>query len=371
MIQQPVLKSTKREVALRLEVVPAVGLQFRRAELAPLQGWEVEIAPEWSFVSAGTELNILEKGLAQEPRDRDMTSAGHVLGYSQSGIVQRVGSDVYDVAPGDRVVAIGAGAYHASRTVVAKNLVLPLGESTSSKVASMMAMLCFSLEGVYKANTRIGQNVVVLGAGMMGQITARLFHLSGCRVFVLDSNVARLALLPEGIAGFSLSPEGWEALGCEVGKHGVEVASICFGGDATESIERLKGLMSRSPDGIPHGKIIFPGGAKVTVLMASNMGNIQLISSAKAGPGYRDPSYEAGYDYPAGYVRSTVRRNMETLLRLIDSGQLGDLECLITHHFLFSEAHKAYDLLRKPGTLALGVLLAYEEDALLSLSRTA
>lgn len=370
MIQQSTLPPTKKEAILRLEVVPAIGLQFRRAKLESLREWEVEIAPEWSFVSAGTELNILETGLAQESRGDDRANPGHALGYSQCGVVQRVGSEVHDVVPGDRVVAIGAGAYHASRTVVAKNLVLPIGDSINPKVASMMAMLCFSLEGVYKANTRIGENVVVLGAGMMGQITARLFHLSGCRVFVLDSNAARLALLPKEIGRFLLSPDGWDALEREVGEPGIEIASICFGGDATESIERLKGSMSRSPDGIPHGKIIFPGGARVTVLMASNMGNIQLISSAKAGPGYRDPCYEAGRGYPAGYVRGTVRRNMETLLRLIDSGQLGDLECLITHRFLFSEAHKAYDLLRKPGTPALGVLLAYTEDALLSLSRT-
>jgi threonine dehydrogenase-like Zn-dependent dehydrogenase len=341
----------------RIEAIAGNGVEFSRAPLKRLGDHDVEIIPQFSFISAGTELNTIRHRLRQVPGG----ALPAPLGYSQSGIVSRAGRLVEGLNPGDRVVAIGAGAYHANKTVVAKNLVLPLPDAVSPEVASMMAMFCFALEGVYKAASRIGDNVAVLGAGMMGQITARLFHLCGCRVAVLDSNAARLALLPEGIGGHLINAAGWEQLADSTRPYGIEIVSVCFGGDATESIERIKPLMSRSPDGVPHGRIIFPGGARLTVTMASNMGNIQLISSAKAGPGYRDPIYEAGGNYPSAYVSRTVRRNVETLLSLIGNKQLSDLDRLITHRFPFSEAQKAYDLLETPGTTALGVLLDYRQ----------
>ncbi len=353
----PVTPPTDNAIS-RLEAVAGNGVRISRKALKSLGDHEVEIAPQFSFISAGTELTTIRYHLKQTPEE----TLSAPLGYSQSGIVCRTGRLVEGLHPGDKVVAIGAGAYHANRTVVAKNLVLPVPESVSPEEASMMAMLCFALEGVYKAGSRIGDNVAVLGAGMMGQITARLFQLSGCHVAVLDSNLNRLELLPPGIEGYPTTEEGWEGLAKSTRPYGIEIVSVCFGGDATESVELIKPLMSRSPDGVPHGRIIFPGGARLTVLMASNMGNIQLISSAKAGPGYRDPVYEAGGDYPAAYVPKTVRRNVETLLSLIRNKQLGDLDRLITHRFSFTDAHKAYDLLETPGTAALGVLLEYRQN---------
>ena len=352
----PTTPSTLKEESVSLiEAVPGNGVKITRKPLGPLGDQEVEIAPQFSFISAGTELTTIRHHLKAEPG----AARSAPLGYSQSGIVCRSGRMVTGLKPGDRVVAIGAGAYHANRTVVAKNLVLPLPDAVSFEEASMMAMLCFALEGVYKAGSRIGDNVAVLGAGMMGQITARLFHLSGCRVAVLDSNPHRLELLPSGIDRHLATEEGWKQLGRSTRPYGIEIVSVCFGGDATESVDKIKPLMSRSPDGIPHGRIIFPGGARLTVLMASNMGNIQLISSAKAGPGYRDPVYEAGGDYPSAYVPKTVRRNVETLLSLICNRQLGDLDRLITHRIPFSEAERAYELLETPEPTALGVLLDY------------
>ncbi|MFV0415227.1 MAG: acetylxylan esterase [Chthoniobacterales bacterium] len=291
----------------------------------------VEIMPQYSYVSAGTELAAIQRFRSQEKS----SNKSHTLGYSQCGVVSRAGKNVEGIVPGDRVVAIGAGAFHAERTIVAKNLVMPVPDTVSLPVAAMMAMHCFALEGVYKAAPRIGENVIVAGGGMIGQITARLFELAGCRVCVFDTNEYRLGFLPPRIPGFLLSDGALEKIKTWAEPYGIETASICFGGDATDTLEAIKPLMSLAPDGVPHGKIIFPGGAKITVLMASNMGNIRLISSAKAGPGYRDANFEAGAEYPLTYVPWTVRRNMETLLGLIGDGRLSGLEHLITHRFAF------------------------------------
>lgn len=344
-----------KDAIMRWEAAPGVGLKTVARELPDPGPNEIEIAPRYSYISAGTELMALQHFLSVEGDSDD----SHPLGYSQCGVVCRVGCNVEGIVPGDRVVAIGAGAFHAQSTIVAKNLVVPLPDNVSAPVAAMMAMYCFALEGVYKATPRIGENVIVAGAGMMGQISARLFAMAGCRVSVLDTNEYRLGFLPKEMPGFLLSAGVWEKVRAWAGVDGIETASICFGGDATDTLNEIKPLMSCAPDGVPHGKIIFPGGAKITVLMASNMGNIRLISSAKAGPGYRDANYESGADYPSAYVPWTVRRNMRTLLEVIGDGRLGGLDQLITHRFAFEDGRSAYEFLQKPAVKALGVLLEY------------
>jgi len=337
-----------------VEIVAGQGLVLRRRPLDAMRAHEVEIAPLFSFISAGTELHTLQELMAAPEGSHPAAR----MGYSQCGIITRTGSAVSGLETGDRVVAIGAGAFHATRTVVAQNLVSPVPGNVCPREASLAAMFCFALEGVHKSAVRIGENVVILGAGMMGQMTVRLYQLSGARVCVMETNAHRLSFLPEGTTTFSLDESGWAALAKWAQPHGIEHASVCFGGDATLAIEKLKSSMSCAPDGVPHGKIVFPGGAKISVLMASNMGNIQLLSSAKAGPGYRDTHYESGANYPMAYVSHPVRRNIETMLRLLQDRQL-DISNLITHTFRFEEAEAAYAMLQQPKVEALAVLLDY------------
>lgn len=324
---------------------------------------EVLIAPAFSYLSAGTELMSLRAFRSAAPDERPPAQPG----YSQAGTVLAVGERVDRIAVGDRVVAIGAGAYHASRTLVARNLVVPLPDQVDLAEAATMAMCCFALEAVHKSAARIGQSVVVFGAGMMGQLAARLYRIGGARVAVVDSEPYRLSLVPSGIATFTTDDHGWAGLAEWAKPYGIEHACVAFGGDASETIERLKLIMSTAPDGVPHGRVVFPGGARATLLLASNLGNIEFLSSAKAGPGYRDPVYESGDDYPTVYVSSPVRRNVETLLDLIsrpaDDPRRLDLTGLITHRFPITEAPDGYRLVEESPGEAMAVLFSYPDPA--------
>lgn len=322
---------------------------------------EVLIAPGFSYLSAGTELVSLRAYRSAAADERPPAQPG----YSQAGTVLAVGDRVEGIAVGDRVAAIGAGAYHASRTVVARNLVVPLPDEVDLAEAATTAMCCFALEAVHKSAARLGQSVIVFGAGMMGQLAARLYRIAGARVAIMDSEPNRLALVPPGIATFTTDDHGWSGLADWSGQYGIEHACVAFGGDATETIERLKPIMSTAPDGVPHGRIVFPGGARATLLMASNLGNLEFLSSAKAGPGYRDPAYESGVDYPAVYVGSPVRRNVETLLELLslpaDDPRRLDLTGLITHRFPITEAPDGYRLVEESPGEAMAVLFSYPD----------
>ncbi len=76
------------------------------------------------------------------------------------------------------------------------------------------------------------------------------------------------------------------------------------------------------------------------------------------GPGRYDPTYEdLGIDYPIGYVRWPIARNLEAVMGLIASGRL-EVTDLITHRFPFDRAVEAYDVFDS-GDPYLGILLEY------------
>ena len=81
--------------------------------------------------------------------------------------------------------------------------------------------------------------------------------------------------------------------------------------------------------------------------------------SRSYGPGRYDTRYELeGIDYPAGYVRWTEKRNLESFLNLVARNEL-EVGTLIDGVFPMTEAAKVYEDL-KTGTLkAIGVLLEY------------
>lgn len=88
--------------------------------------------------------------------------------------------------------------------------------------------------------------------------------------------------------------------------------------------------------------------------------NLDLISVARTGPGYKDPEYEAGAEYTPVFVRWTTRDNMALFLELIEKRRVNVTE-LITDRFPLERADEAcYALVDEPGQ-HLGVILQYPE----------
>ena len=59
-----------------------------------------------------------------------------------------------------------------------------------------------------------------------------------------------------------------------------------------------------------------------------------------------------------GYVKWTVKRNVEVILNAVVAGKL-KLGHLITHEYHYSDALEAYQELAKPNTNAMAVVLKY------------
>jgi predicted dehydrogenase/threonine dehydrogenase-like Zn-dependent dehydrogenase len=286
---------------------------------------------------------------------------GWAVGYSAAGEVVAVGEGVTDLAAGDLVACAGAGqANHADFISVKRNLVVRVPQGCPISLAASTTVGSIAMQGVRRAAPELGERVCVLGLGLIGQITAQLLKASGCDVIGLDLDPARVERAKAlGMAQGASTPDEFKALVRDLtGGRGADKTLITA---ATKSNAVINLAMDVTR-------------AKGTVVIVGDVGlkverevfyrkEIDLLMSTSYGPGRYDASYEVdGHDYPFGYVRWTLNRNMQAYLDLIASGRL-DIQPLIDRIISIEEAPAAYRMLADAaGELPLGVLIRYPDD---------
>ena len=286
---------------------------------------------------------------------------GWNVGYSAAGEVVAVGSGITDLAVGDAVACAGAGqANHADFITVKRNLVARVPPGCPLSLAASTTIGTIALQGVRRAAPQLGERVCVLGLGLIGQITVQLLRTSGCDVIGLDLDPARV--------------ERAKALGMD---HGASDAATlqAMVRDLTGGRGADRTLITAATKS--HAVINLAMDvtrAKGTVIIVGDVGlkverevfyrkEIDLLMSTSYGPGRYDSAYEIdGHDYPFGYVRWTLNRNMQAYLELVARGRL-DIQPLIDRVISVDEAPAAYRALADGGgDLPLGVLIRYPED---------
>src|SRR5208283_1513175 len=91
------------------------------------------------------------------------------LGYSCSGIVIAAGEGVQEFQPGDRVACAGGGyANHSEINFVPRNLVARVPEGVPLDAAALTTIGAIALQGLRQAQVSFGDNVAVIGAGLVG-----------------------------------------------------------------------------------------------------------------------------------------------------------------------------------------------------------
>jgi len=353
-----------------------------------LQRGRVLVRTVASLISAGTErasVELVSKGLLQEARQRpdlvkavvakvknegllntfasvrDKMAASQSLGYSAAGVVTAVAEDVTEFHIGDRVACAGVGfASHAEVLSVPKNLCVHLPEQVSYEAGAFGTLGAIALQGVRLAEPTLGESIVVIGLGLVGQLTVQLLKANGCRVFGLDLDPARVSLATE--LGADRAVVSSDDAAAEIDKwtrgRGADAVLITAATDSNQPVE-LAARVSRLK-----GRVIVVGMTGLDIPRQPFFSReLKLIISMSYGPGRYDPEYEErGHDYPLPYVRWTEKRNIESFLELVNDKRV-DVERLTTHRFSIDEAERAYDLISAESTASyLGVVLNYDPE---------
>ena len=106
--------------------------------------------------------------------------APSALGYSCAGEIIGVSEGVKNFKVGDFVACGGKGAYHADVIAVSENLAVKVPKKIDLKHASLATISAsIAIQGIRQSNIKLGENCVVIGMGLIGQLTYKLIESAG------------------------------------------------------------------------------------------------------------------------------------------------------------------------------------------------
>src|SRR5512146_6403 len=177
---------------------------------------------EASLVSAGTERMVVEfaeKSLVGKLRSRpdlvkqvldkarreglvntaqaafNRLDQPMALGYSSAGTIVALGKNMSGFKVGQRVACAGGGfAVHAEYNVVPRNLLTPLPKNVDFESAAFTTLGAIAMHGFRIAEPQIGENIAVIGMGLLGLLVAQIATAAGCNVLGIAVDPARIDL---------------------------------------------------------------------------------------------------------------------------------------------------------------------------------
>jgi predicted dehydrogenase/threonine dehydrogenase-like Zn-dependent dehydrogenase len=330
----------------------------------------------FSCISAGTELSglrhsgksVWERALARPQKVQEvLRSAAEIgisdtltsikgklsarvpFGYSTAGTVREIGEGVTTFKVGQRVACAGAQcAHHAATICVPVNLAVHVPANVPLQDASTVALGAIALQGIRRAQPTLGETFVVIGLGLLGQLTVQILRANGCKVIGLDvdSNRANKAIQHgmDSAIGIEESDVVAAALR-QNGGVGVDGVVITASSPSSEIVSNAFRMCRRK------GRVVLVGDVGLELDRNDFYANeIDFLISSSYGPGRYDENYEArGLDYPLAYVRWTENRNMRSYLELLGAGRVR-LQLLGSKTYDVQDASQAYEeLQRNPG----------------------
>ncbi len=347
------------------------------------------VKTEASIVSAGTErmgVEFAEKSLVGKARSRpdlvkQVIDKGRregwvntaqaafnrldqpmAPGYSSAGTIVALGKNMPGFKIGQRVACAGGGyAVHAEYNVVPRNLLTPLPKNVDFESAAFTTLGAIALHGFRLAEPQIGENVAIIGMGLLGLLAAQIATAAGCNVLGIDVDSVRISLASSlGLRAVRRAEAVDSALAFTANR-GFDMILICADTSSNDPVE-LAAVIARD-----RARVVATGAVGLTFPRKIYYEKeISFINSRSYGPGRYDLNYEEqGNDYPLGYVRWTEGRNFEAVVNLMTKGKL-QVKPLITHRFDINQATQAYDVITgKKKEPFLGVLLTYPEGKMI------
>ena len=283
------------------------------------------------------------------------------IGYSASGIVLEVGRNIGTIKPGEKVAVAGDGiANHAEFVAVPENLTVKIPGGASLKHASSVALGSIALQGIRRSEPEIGNFIVVMGLGNIGQIIAQALNASGCQVIGIDIEKSRIDMARSSGIDYGLDARSGNMISDVLritGGYGADSVIIAASAKDDAVINDAMKMCRKK------GKIVIVGSVGLNIERGEFYEKeLDVLISTSYGPGRYDVAYEEkSLDYPYHYVRWTENRNMKEYLRLLAENKI-NIGPLIEKIFKAGEAGKAYEYIKSGDGSPLIVLLEYDKE---------
>ena len=304
---------------------------------------DVVVDTHYSWISNGTEGSFLrgERSSGERPYlPGEPWPFPIAPGYQSVGIVERVGSGVTDVRPGDWVFCtLGRieGMFepwggHISPKVVDRSQVWRIPRGVSPVALSGLVLTQVGFNCATRPPMAAGDRALVIGDGLVGQWAAQTLHWRGATVILAGKHDDRLGFF----AGrkrrrcVNVLREDLARIVQDVAPSGVNVL--------VDTVGSVPLILACLPMIAHDGHIVSAGFHGKDSLL-----DIQQLRNG-----------EWTLHSPSGWQR----KRMDKTLELIAAGRL-ETERLITHRFPVKRAAEAWDLIVNRTEPVLGVLLTW------------
>ncbi|MDP7278759.1 MAG: zinc-binding dehydrogenase [Candidatus Poribacteria bacterium] len=309
-------------------------IQLEDTPIPEINSCQVLVRTSKTLISRGSELfrrYILEEAVAPS-----------IMGYSLTGTIEQVGSEVTEYRAGQRVMVVAPHAQYAVGEVDSsvKGNVVPLTENVSFEEGTFLPLARSATAWVDSSGVKAGDQVVVLGQGVVGSLIMQL--LRGCQpeqIITVDTLPLRCQLsqklgADEVINASEVDPV--EAVKQLTKGRGADLVIDCVGGYAgVKSFEQAQDMVAQR-------------------------GTIQLIALYQQQPLPLHASKIMQKRLVAGIL--TDESPVQIAQRALSSIEQGmiQIQPMITHLFPYTEAKEAFDLLWHTPEKTLGVLLDWQ-----------
>jgi threonine dehydrogenase-like Zn-dependent dehydrogenase len=298
------------------------------ATLAP---HELFVRTEVTGFSTGTDLGNYEGRSTEVPGAPGYPRG---VGYSNVGVVDHVGSAVTAFTPGDRVFSM---KHHRSAYVARDTEILArVPEAADPEEASLAYLVHLGVAALRQVNYQAGEDVAVVGLGVIGLCTVAMATAMGARVIAVANSDNRASLA--------------RALGARDSYvSGQFEPSAVFAGQGADIVVLTANTWAAYRDSMEMARkcgrislLGFPGRAQPApdfnpLEMRWIYGKQLTITGAGHLP---------AIDCAPSDIRFNLRRDLEFVLDLMASGAL-NLSSIISHRFPYSRMKEAYELARQ------------------------
>ncbi|MEK7270058.1 MAG: zinc-binding alcohol dehydrogenase [Planctomycetota bacterium] len=314
-------------------------------EVSEPKDGELLIEAEATLISSGTEMICLDRKFEKGTSWDSWVQYPFRPGYSHAGRVRKVGANVAGFAEGDRVFT----RLHHARHVIAKAAdAVKVPASVDGESAAWSGLAKIVQVGVRRAEHKLGDAVVVIGMGPLGQLAVRYIRLLGPRELVaVDPVEGRLALAKKGGATVALAKPVADCIADLKALTNGALADVVY--DVTGNAKVLApalSLVRKLGTFVLVGDTGFPSGQCISDRLLVK--GIRLVGAHDGLPP-REASPQEPWSHKA---------MMELFLRYLERGQMS-VKDLVTHRFPFARAAEAFSLLRERRGETMGVVLTW------------
>ena len=311
-------------------------------ELPPTGEAEVRVRTLYSLMSIGTETTILHQRYDPGTHfDRMFSFPQLQTGVQAVGVIEEVGPQVAEYAVGDRVFMRMA---HRSHAVLAAELCSPVPDAMDSKQACWCGLAKTAFRAAWAAPFEPGCQVLIIGAGPVGQMTTRWAHAAGVdAITVVDLSATRLKHAIVG--GATTVLEG------DVAQHLEAIADQSNSGTPTVVVDT-----TGNPVAFQHALAAAPQFGKVILLGDTGYPGRQCLTSDLMTKGLTVQAVHDSHDRDGWTARRTDAKFFASVLE----GSF-NLSGLISREFSPMDCEKAYALAEQNREDVVGILYNWSD----------